>query len=147
MARSVRFAKSRVQRALDGTDPTITQWAAGLAPMPNLPTREDYDPFAEAPDRIAPEGAGGHGVLPHFSCPACRGRKRKHTRDHTCRLGPPDGVVPAASRSAALPDVGIPTAWEAACKARYADSSEDAEDPTLLEFIEIEKDTDFSPRP
>ena len=54
-------------------------------------------------------------------------------------------MVPAASRSAALPETGVPTAWEVACKAHYADSSEDAEGPTILEFVEIEKENGLQP--
>ena len=49
------------------------------------------DPFAPPIEYGTPQGVeaveAGTTIPGWFSCPACRGRKRKHTRDHRCRLG------------------------------------------------------------
>ena len=41
---------------------------------------------------------------PLFSCPACRGRKRAHTRDHRCRFGPAGGARAAMLQAEVMED-------------------------------------------
>ena len=68
-----------------------------------------------------PNGAGAASDSPddadarYYSCPACRGLKRRHRRDHTCRKGP--GA--AAVRMCDAPPPSCPRARGRPERARY----------------------------
>ena len=121
---------------------------------------ESLNPFDDArPD--APKGV----VSPvaeseddrYYSCPACRGRHRKHTYDHRCRFGNPSIAVEAVGRdharagqprtttfSSVVSDMDLPEPWEYACKVKVDDDEIDPADPTVLEYIELEKQNGIS---
>ena len=132
-------------------------------PPPDVHFVGDWEPFQLDP--VASEGAGEPVEDPRtYSCPACRGRHRPHTYDHRCRLegeharraddhqasgaslenhrrcrgsGRSPAGRPKASSFGEV--VGMPQAWEALCRANPADDEIDPDDPTVLEFVEINK--------
>ncbi|CAK0805588.1 unnamed protein product, partial [Prorocentrum cordatum] len=104
-------------------------------------------------------GAGGGGddifQLPaeerFFSCPACRGRHRSHTRDARCRLGPAAGVAAVAGLPVSLLHhhdtirSRVPLAAAAGVLTETEANEEQEEDADLPVFQHVFKESGLAP--
>ena len=113
----------------------------------------DLGPFTVA--RTDPVDARGHAAEVDerlSNCPARRGRRRRHTFDHRCRLGPPSIAANAVERafsrkttfSTTIAGADPPTPWVWSCKAKVGDGEIDLGDPSILEHVDLEKQNGIS---